>query len=565
VCGLFFAESALLTNLQLQNIGESLRHRGPDGQGCVEDRNLKITALHSRLAIQDIDARSNQPFFSHNKKSFIIYNGELFNKPELAQSLKDKVQLRTTSDTEVLIEMIQLFGVDYTLNVLKGMFAFIYVDIPNNIIVAARDQFGIKPLFYYPHSSLGMLFFSEIEVISNLTELTLNHAILRDFILFGLVDHSVETFYDGVMRIPAGTLLERRNGEWRNRVWFKESLNENLKEISYSEYVEVLDSTLEREVQSSTISDCPIALNLSSGVDSQLIYRYIAPLAEKLQLHHVSWENSPHSENQLVRKSLRAGDLLHEHIFSAEQVWELVQNSFEIQNEPYTSPFVAVWSEVYRRIYSTGIKVVLDGTGADELFFGYSKYQNANQKEFWRLNIDGTKNALALTPKYSFSSESLLQANLLDIRNLKLPRSLRFIDKASMANSVEARVPYLSKEIWRIARSVGIDWHIDSSHTKKSLRECLKRNSGINAYAPKWNTQIPLHDWMKTNWNDELVKLFRDPQKLSLLDVWQFDPSPLSVALAEFRSNRHSDLNLIWRMTVATFWINAQSHKALPY
>lgn len=558
MCGLFFSESTLLTSPQIIAVKNHLKHRGPDGEGYFEDESIGITAIHSRLAIQDIDSRSNQPFFSQDGKSFIIYNGEIFNKVELSQSLRDKVELHTTSDTEVLIEMIRIFGLDATLNRINGMFAFIYVDLHENTIVAARDQFGIKPLYFYVHPSLGMLFSSEIEALQSLTNLTLNHPILREFIYFGLVDHSDETFYEKVMRLRAGSLMERRDGKWTNRNWLFDPIDKTLPKLKYADYLDKLDYLLGDVMRSSTIADCSIALNLSSGVDSQLIYRYLAPFQSQMQLHTVSWEDSQYSESGLVKNSLRAGDLLQEHIFTARQVWELVQKSFEIQNEPYTSPFVAVWGEVYRRIHDTGVKVVLDGSGADEIFFGYSKYQSWTSQEFWRFNIDGSYNEIAFEPRIRYSPKSLLESNILDIKFLKLPRSLRFIDKASMANSVETRVPYLSRDIWVTARSVPVEWHIDSNHTKKSLRACLQKNSGSNPFASKWNTQFPLQEWMKTSWRDPLNALFSDPNKISLLDTWQYEPHPLTKALAQLDTNTKTNNNFVWRMAIATLWINSK-------
>jgi asparagine synthase (glutamine-hydrolysing) len=561
VCGIFFSESNLLNSSQISLIGEYLNHRGPDAQGILKNSEIGITAIHSRLAIQDLDPRSNQPFFSSDGSAFIIYNGEIFNKSELSRQLKGRVNLRTTSDTEVLIEMIQLYGIDSTLPKIKGMFAFVFVDLKANRILAARDRFGIKPLYFSLHNLYGMIFVSEIEALRPLTSLTVNHSILRDFVYFGLLDHSEETFYENVFRVPAGGIVEKHEGQWIHRMWQDESSNQVSEKLDYTDYIEKLDLALKKEVNSSTISDCSIGLNLSSGVDSQLIYRYLAPMHTQLQLHTVSWTDSEYSELNLVRSSVRSGDQLNEHIFSAAQVWNLVESSFKVHNEPFTSPFVAVWNEVYRRIHNTGVKVVLDGSGADELFFGYSKYQNWQRQEFWRLNIDGSSNNLSLKPKYQYSSKSLLESNTLDIKYLKLPRSLRFIDKASMFNSVETRVPFLSSEILSIARSAPIDWHIDSQNTKKTLRECLRRNSGLKPFAPKWNTQIPLHDWMRTSWHDSLTNLFSDATGPSLCALWQYEIKPLRNAVEELKAKRITDKNLIWRMAIASLWIRSQSSR----
>ena len=559
MCGIFFSESNVLNSSQINSVSECLNHRGPDAKGIFKNSGIGVTAIHSRLAIQDLDARSNQPFFSSDGSAFIIYNGELFNKSELSRQLKGKVNLRTTSDTEVLIEMIRLYGIDFTLPKVKGMFAFVFVDIKANRILAARDRFGIKPLYFSSHDLHGMIFVSEIEELRPLVTLNVNHSILRDFVYFGLLDHSDETFYENVFRVPAGGIVEKHKGKWIHRMWQPESSNQVSEKIDYTDYIEKLDMTLKEEVNSSTISDCPIGLNLSSGVDSQLIYRYLAPMHTQLQLHTVSWSDSEYSELNLVRSTIRPGDQLNEHIFSAAQVWDLVENSFKVHNEPFTSPFVAVWNEVYRRIRNTGVKVVLDGSGADELFFGYSKYQNWRRQDFWRLNIDGSSNNLSLAPTHHYSSKSLIESNELDIKYLKLPRSLRFIDKASMFNSVETRVPFLSSDIYAITRSVPINWHIDSQNTKKALRECLRRNSGLKPFAPKWNTQIPLHDWMRTSWHDSLTNLLSDATGPSLCAIWQYEIQPLRNAIEELKARKTTDENLIWRIAIASLWIRSQS------
>ena len=190
---------------QLKTAAGLISYRGPDAEGYYFSRDNKIGLAHRRLSILDLSAAANQPMFTADGRYCIVFNGEIYNFKELKERLNDKgASLRTTSDTEVVIELFAQYGVTL-FEWLNGMFAFIIYDILNEIITVARDHVGIKPLFYYFDSDT-VLFGSELKVIKSIKEkkLTVNKNAIPYFLHLGYIPQPL-TIYNDAYKFPSGS------------------------------------------------------------------------------------------------------------------------------------------------------------------------------------------------------------------------------------------------------------------------------------------------------------------------------------------------------------------------
>lgn len=551
----FFDTNTKLNNVTLELIASKLKHRGPDDTQIYTNENAHISTVFSRLAIQDLSSLANQPFFSSCKKHMIVYNGEIFNVNRLRKKLSKAINIQTNSDTEILLLNLIEFGIEETLNLIDGMFAFIYTNFEKQETYAARDMFGIKPLYFTKNNSGGYSFASEIKALTVNFNFNLNSSLIREFIICGLIDHTQETFFKQIYKVEPGTYLVIKYDKLEKKKWLKP--NEQVHKFeSIDEYIETLESTLNRSFIESLISDVPINLMLSSGVDSNLIRSLYRDNGFNLKLHSVSWGNGELSEIDNISLPKDTLNNLKIHNFTAMQTMDLILDSYKIYDEPYTSPFSAVWPKVFKDIKSSYGSVVIDGNGGDELFLGYKKYLNSNFQNFSNLALDGSDISLGFESYFIKDPKNLYEANSLDISSLKLPRSLRFLDYSSMSAGVEARPIFLTKSIFQMTRHIPVDWMMNHGYTKYPLRKILfDHGFGNLAFQKKQNIQYPQNSWMLKEWKSMI------DQKISNIDdimdhiLDSKEKNALRKAVNDFQnSNDLASLSIIWRVFITVLW-----------
>jgi asparagine synthase (glutamine-hydrolysing) len=360
-------------------------HRGPDGEGMHVSGPIGIG--HRRLSIIDLDT-GTQPMCNEDGTVWIVYNGEVYNFQELRAELRARGHIfKSSSDTEVIVHMYEEAGVE-TVKCLRGMFSFALWDERKRLLLLARDPVGIKPL-YYTNTGKAFLFASEIK--SLLADPSVERAIHPDGIDRFLTYHYMpgkETLFKGIYKLEPGHLLTIRGREVSKRQYWDLRFEKTPRSGRFDEAVETLRELLPRVVKDHMISDVPVGVLLSGGVDSTGVLRYAAELSDRpIQTFTVGFEGRNSPTNVRLPGWRRTYGSRHQDItmtakdflgFLPDYVWHMEEPVFE-------PPAVALYF-VSRLARESSVKVLLSGEGGDEAFGGYQNYRNL-------LMLEGLKSA----------------------------------------------------------------------------------------------------------------------------------------------------------------------------
>lgn len=289
MCGIFFCawKSAPPARAALDAAVAALRHRGPDHQALELGPNYAIG--HTRLSIIDLSAAANQPFEDRTGRWSLTYNGEIYNYRELRDALLARgVALRTASDTEVLLELLLRDGIEPTLARVRGMFAFLLLDRETGRLVAARDHFGQKPLYYFQESGITALASDIRALIAVKPSLTPNREAWPVYLASLGILLPEDTFFQGIRAIPAGSYLEGTPEALTPKRYFSAwSLFDHeayraAGRASEDDAVDGLEAVLRQAVERHLVSDVPVGVMLSGGIDSSLVFWYTGEASQKL-------------------------------------------------------------------------------------------------------------------------------------------------------------------------------------------------------------------------------------------------------------------------------------------
>jgi asparagine synthase (glutamine-hydrolysing) len=361
----------------VEDMTDSLTHRGPDERGVWSSTGVALG--HRRLSIIDFSNAGSQPMVSSDGRWVIVFNGEIYNAPRIKRSLPPSIVFRGHSDTEILLESIAISGVETTLNNIDGMFAIAVYDTKENSLYLARDRFGEKPLFY---SSIKnrLIFGSELKALHACSWFDAEISV-----------HSVELFlkyrsipapysiYEGVFKILPGQMVTFRAGQADSASTYWKPTEEalTLKRIESgrkhdSRYFEHL---FESSVRSRMISDAPVGVFLSGGIDSSLVAAVMQKFSDsRVDSFSIGFDESSHDESYYSSEIAKLIGTNHTPItFKPDDALRILPNIAYIYDEPIASesslPLVTL-CEVAR----SKVKVALAGEGADELFCGYPRY-----------------------------------------------------------------------------------------------------------------------------------------------------------------------------------------------
>ena len=380
----------------LKNMNDKLSHRGPDGEGYYHHEDVSFS--HKRLAVIDLNSRSDQPFQDANKNYSITFNGEIYNYLEIKDLLiQDGHKFITTGDTEVLLYAYIKWGVK-VLDKIKGMFAFAIHDKIKKNIFCARDHFGQKPFFYYVKD--GNFIFS-----SELTSLIENPIIKREICIKSIANYLHYDSFVGESTplkncfklLPSEYLIfsiENRS-IYKNNYW---KININKKKESkinfYESFVEKLTYSTKQHLR----SDVPIALYLSGGVDSSTL----ACISKKVLKHqnitafNLKFKNKTFNENILAEDTSKKIDLkLKTFEFEESNFISELSNNIKNLDEPLADLGYIAVSLISRFVSNDGYKVVISGDGGDELLMGYEPFQ-----KLWLYNFISKVPLLSSSIKY---------------------------------------------------------------------------------------------------------------------------------------------------------------------
>ena len=517
----------------LERMAARLAHRGPDGAGTFVDGGVGFG--FRRLAIFDLAPTGNQPMVSADGRHVIVFNGAIYNFVELRDELRALGHMfRSTGDTEVLLTAWRQWGRD-CLPRLNGMWAFLIFDRVERKVFGARDRFGVKPLFWSRRGDT-LWFASEIKAIRDSGSGAAGfdwHAI-SEFLLEERVDADSRTFYDGIARVPAGTCFEvsaTGDVQW----WRYWDLSDSVDRHPAGHPPEEFAALFEDAVKLRMRSDVPVGVLLSGGLDSSSIMcamgRQLGPVEQRAGLIALCYMDPEFDETPYIEATLeQSGGTLERLQTGPRELWDALGEHLWHQDEPVHSFSSVVVHQLMKLARRVGLKVVLNGQGADEVLAGYRSYFPDYWLELLRAGRIGTarremaafahahgqplaglfprtlatmiRQSLHAMPGHASISRrrrlaqgqdgwvsaevrrhwvpsdrgaarSLNEALRSSLEQAYLPLYLRTEDRNSMAHGVELRLPFLDYRLVSLAFRLGSEWKIRGEYTKVLLREAM--------------------------------------------------------------------------------------------
>lgn len=541
----------------IRNMTEVITHRGPDSDGFFTDDNISMG--FRRLSIIDLGA-GHQPIYNEDKSLVLTFNGEIYNYKDLRKELIAKGhKFYTDTDSEVLVHGFEEWKEDM-LPKLRGMFGFAIYNTKDNSLFIARDFFGIKPM-HYTQIGNDFVYASEIKSILEYPkfEKKFNRKALDSYLSF---QYAVppETFFEGVYCLMPGHYLWYKDGEVETTRYFEARFNPN-EEMTEEEAVDKIEKVFENSVNAHKIADVEVGCFLSSGVDSSYVSTYFADqktftvgfdFGEKY--NEISWAKN---------LSEKIGVEHHTHLISSEEFWDAVPTVQYHMDQPLADPSCIALYFV-SRLASHYVKVVLSGEGADELFGGYTCYNDPRVFKIYQTivphcirkairaicrklpDIKGRDyliracdkleeryigNAFMydykqkqellkdpsiatrpqdLTRKYYYRCrkyDDVTKMQYLDINMWMVGDILLKADRMSMANSLELRVPFLDKEVFKVASSLPTKLRCNKHNTKYAMRKAAVRHMPeATAEKEKLGFPVPTRVWLREEKYYNVVK-----------------------------------------------------------
>jgi asparagine synthase (glutamine-hydrolysing) len=429
ISGLYVADGSYGIAEVVKKMVGLLRHRGPDRVGIWVDPQNRIALGHARLSIVDPTPRSDQPMASASGRYVLAYNGEIYNYRSLRSRLEEIGRsMKTSSDTEVLLEAIEAFGCDATLEMAEGMFAFALWDRTKEQLLLCRDRFGIKPCYWSWQRGV-FAFASELKAIMRISSLgfTIEPAAIRSLLNFGYVQ-SPRTALTEVHQLEPGTILviSRNNPPKISHYWRLEEIKLQKANAhagkSPDELLAEFDILLCEAVERYLCADVPVGTFLSGGIDSSLVTAVAARVAgRKIKSFSLGFAESAWDESKKARAiASHIGTDHHELELSPTNARDLVDSIPEFYDEPFAD-FSQLPTLAINRFAREHVKVCLSGDGGDELFAGYPRYQWS--QDAW--------NTLSRMP--SASQSRMLRY----LRSRKLPTFTRRVLPARLSATVD--------------------------------------------------------------------------------------------------------------------------------
>ncbi len=628
---------------RLHHMSRLLRHRGPDDEGMVlidpaagaalplggpdtpravyasphryapgaqppdpHAAAFRVGLAHRRLSIVDLSPAGHQPMCDEEGRCWITYNGEVYNHLELRQELAALgARFRSTSDTEVILAGYLRWGPD-CLERMNGMFAFAIWDGRRRELFCARDRFGVKP-FYYQWDGRSFAFASEPGALA-LTQprrIVPRLAAVRDLVALDWVDHDAQTFFSGLMQLPAGhTLTVGEKGLAIRRWWTLEP--SRYATGTPADWTREFTDRFDDAVRLRLRADVEVGACLSGGLDSSALVTTAAPMLERpLRAFTVAYDEGPaYDERPFVRATVAASRAVSDIVVpDGSDFWDTFDRLAERQDEPTAGPGLYSQWHVMSLAHRCGLKVLLDGQGGDETPARYWRYLPLRLRdllcegrlgEFASLfgpvagRLSGsTTLALTIEPwlpsglvtplrrRYGQGKDRVLTAALrglptvaprppsdfptavtrqqaFDTLQRLLPSLLRYEDRNSMAFSIETRLPFLDYRLVEFVFSLPDDQRLDGATTKAILRRALKDRlpPEVLGRRDKMGFETPTDVWLRSRYSGEVRRrLLTDGP----LHDW-LEPGVIASELEDYLAGRR-DIGLqIWRWLSLESW-----------
>lgn len=578
-------------------------HRGPDSSE-IESTN-KFRFGFNRLAILDTSEKGNQPKYSKSKRYVFVFNGELYNYKKLIVKYKI-TNLDSGSDTEVLVHLFDDIGIIETIKELNGMFAISVFDTETDQLYLTRDFAGIKPLFYGV-SEKGIVAASQFDQIFKhpffVDNLSLRPEIVKEYFGFGYMQ-APNTIYKNIFQVNPGEMIMFRKGELCEQVVISSFSKKQVFKTNKTNYLDVLTSIIKRQL----VSDVPIATFISGGVDSPLVSACAHRIDSKIKGYTIGVNDVKFDESEKAKEYANHIGLNHSvETITEKQILNEFDSHFKYLSEPF-GDYSSLPTHVVTKMASKDNTVMLSGDGGDELFLGYPRMLHVYKNRlfflfpmFFRKIIFGILRRLNLVKTYApnsfqtigewvlnkqlkinqgilnsaftdidfsiehkelytrksvFSGKSLLSWLRWNEFYAHMQRVLIKVDRTSMGNSIEVRVPFLDKESITYAWQTQIKQYQSNDDLKRELKASLasfipkplieKKKKGFS---------IPLHDWLHYELKDEVNQLVFDTK---FYGENSFDADVLRNYVKDYYANKHSNAWGVWHIYAWQKW--AASH-----
>ncbi|MBU3925952.1 asparagine synthase (glutamine-hydrolyzing) [Patescibacteria group bacterium] len=498
MCGIIGTIGKIPKKEEFEKARDVLSHRGPDDFGAYYNEKDGVALGHRRLSIIDLSLAGHQPFLSNDGRYAVVFNGEIYNYLELKKELENFYDFKTKTDTEVLLASYIKWGKD-CLQKFNGMFAFAIWDEEKKELFCARDRLGVKPFYYSSINSEQVFCFSS--EIKGLLALEIkpepNDKIIYDYLAYGLYDHSNETFFNKILKLPAGHYLVYKNNKLDIfKYWDLADIKKAPSKISLIEAKEKFLELLSDSIKLRLRSDVKVGVNLSSGLDSATLLFFAEKITGRnLDIFSMCSVEEEYDECSLIKNFLdeKQKNKWHRSCLKPEEVMELIVQLIESQDEPYGGIPTIAYHQLAGLEKDKGVTVVLEGQGGDEILAGYKYYQPEfienmmKEKQGFKYSQDMSTQINTYVLKDSFLKKEfhnfiyrrpfkseLLNAQYRDIVYSKLPRVLRFNDRMSMVFGREWRQPYLDYRIVEMCFFLPDELKINNGVQKFLLRETMK-------------------------------------------------------------------------------------------
>lgn len=542
----------------LTDMMNTIVHRGPDSEGRYVDEDAALG--FRRLSIIDLSEVGDQPLYNEDKTLVLVFNGEIYNYQELRKELVEAGHVfASNTDSETLVHGFEEWG-EKLVDRLRGMYAFAIWDIKKKKLFAARDIFGIKPL-YFAQMNQTLLFGSEIKSFLEHPKFDkiFNEDALGNYLSFQFVP-SDETFFKGVFCLQPGHYFTYENGEMEITRYFEPDFTGDSTK-SFEEVVDEIEKVMKESVEMHKISDVEVASYLSSGVDSS----YLTYLGQVDHTFTVGFEEGKYSEIQDAKEFAESIRMQNDaKVITPEEYWASLSDVQYYMDEPVADP-AAVALYFLSREAAKKVKVVLSGEGADELFGGYNIYCEPLQHTGFDKIPMGIRRMLGkfaeyclprgmkgrgflmrhgktLEERYFANATNIFterEANRIlkrgcepGIQKLTKPlydrvkgkdpvTKMQYVDmhlwlvhdilmkgdKMGMANSLEVRVPFLDKKVLELAETLPLDYKVRAPKTKVALRGAAERViRSKTAEKKKLGFPIPIRVWLREEKYYQIVK-----------------------------------------------------------
>lgn len=598
MCGIVgFCSKEEDKGITIKKMADRIIHRGPDQEGYYIDEFIALG--HRRLSIIDLD-NGTQPMFSKDNSLVLVFNGEIYNYIELKQELEKKnYKFETNSDTEVLLHGYEAWGKNLPKK-LRGMFAFAIWDKQNKYLFCSRDNFGIKPLYYYQNDSTFM-FASEIKAFLEHPKFKkiLNKDLIGPYLSFSFTP-TAQTFFKGVYALEPGTNLYLKENKITLETYYNLEFRE--KYTDYSHVIEQISKTIKDSVKHHTISDVEVGSFLSSGIDSS----YIVSIAKPKKTYTIGYDLPKYSEinyAQNLTSKLKISNTSKK--ITKKEYMQALPNVLYHMDEP--SPDASIASLYYlSKLASEDVKVVMSGEGADEFFGGYNTYkEEVNFKLYNKLPFtlrhilsilfkklpecrgrnlivrrgekleneyvgvnkifsekerkkvlnfkDTIKNREITKPVFDEYKEqsNIVKMQVVDIKYWLIKDILLKVDRMTMANSLEARTPFIDKEVFKIASLLPPEYKVSKHNTKIALRDAAKLDIPNESYKKKkLGFPVPLREWMK---EDDVYNEIKQTINKEFVKEF-FNQRYVIKLLEEHKNNKKDNYKKVWAVYCFIKW-----------